>query len=116
MNQPPWPTNYGRHDHAPSIWLADVKPPRAQPEPGPMSDQKRTRRFHSGPRVLLDTAKAKSMRLEGRNWRAIAAAMGCARETLIARMVEEFPDFMLMYREAPPARAMCAHSKAKKGS
>jgi hypothetical protein len=116
MNQPPWPTNYGRHDHAPSIWLADVKPPRAQPEPGPSSDQKRTRRYHTGPRVTLDTARIKKMREEGRNWRSIAQTMGCGRETVIARMVEEFPEFMERYREAPPARAACSHSKAKKGS
>jgi hypothetical protein len=116
MNQPPWPTNYGRHDHAPSIWLADVKPRGVQPEPGPSSDQKRTRRYHTGPRVTLDTARIKKMREEGRSWISIAETMGCGRETVIARMVEAFPEFMDKYREAPPASAACAHSKAKKGS
>ena len=116
MNQPPWPTNYGRHDRVPSIWLADLKPTRAQDEPEPSTERKRNRRYHTGPRVILDTARIKQMREEGRSWLSIATTMGCGRETVIARMVEEFPEFMEKYREAPPARAKCAHSKAKKGS
>lgn len=119
MNQPPWPTNYGRHDYRPSIFM------QAEPSPQPVSDviqdacQKQARernRHHIGPIVKLDTSRIKVMREAGRSWRSIAMAMGCSMGTVIARMQDDYPEFMRTHRGKPPAGARCVQRKAKAGS